>query len=191
MTCRISRFQDGGSFQLDPLFTTCRLRILRRIVTNQIRRYKQLALECSFFPTIFSSFNSCPNDHIHISYLSVLQLDDRIATTTLFVYITDVDDMDPVFNQSSYTYHVYENVCYVLRHQHEIIIRYKLNWSVGEMMDILGQFGIKTCYCRLLLSSCHLLETGAFSLICKKRSIFPHRCARKRQNYVLFLVISN
>jgi hypothetical protein len=48
--------------------------------------------------------------------------------------------MDPVFNQSSYTYHVYENVCYVLYRQHEIIIRYKLNWSVGEMMDRLGQF---------------------------------------------------
>jgi len=36
MTCRISRFQDGGSFQLDHLATTFRLRILRRMVTNQI-----------------------------------------------------------------------------------------------------------------------------------------------------------
>jgi len=26
MTCRISRFQDGGSFQLNPLVTTCRLK---------------------------------------------------------------------------------------------------------------------------------------------------------------------
>jgi len=40
MNCRISRFQDGGSFQLDPLVTNCRLRILRKIVTNQILRYK-------------------------------------------------------------------------------------------------------------------------------------------------------
>jgi hypothetical protein len=45
MTCRISRFQDGGPFQLDPLVTTCRLRILCRLVTNQIRRYKQIAFE--------------------------------------------------------------------------------------------------------------------------------------------------
>ena len=44
-TCRISRFQDGGSFQLNPLVTTCRLRILCRMVTNQIQRYKQIALE--------------------------------------------------------------------------------------------------------------------------------------------------
>jgi hypothetical protein len=49
----ISRFQDGVSFQLNPLVTTGRLRILRRIVTSQIRRYKQIALEfkitCSLF----------------------------------------------------------------------------------------------------------------------------------------------
>jgi len=44
MTCTLSRFQDGGSFQLDPLVTTCILRILRIILTNQIRRYKQIAL---------------------------------------------------------------------------------------------------------------------------------------------------
>jgi hypothetical protein len=43
--CSISRFQDGGSFQLNPLVTTGRLRILRRMVINQIRRYKQIALE--------------------------------------------------------------------------------------------------------------------------------------------------
>jgi len=48
MTCRISHFQDGGSFQLEPLVTTCRLRTLRRIVTNHIRRYKQIALELLF-----------------------------------------------------------------------------------------------------------------------------------------------
>jgi hypothetical protein len=42
MTCRISHFQDGGSFQLNPLVTTCRLGILHRIVTNQIHRYKQI-----------------------------------------------------------------------------------------------------------------------------------------------------
>jgi len=48
MTCRISRFQDGGFFQLDPLVTICRLRILCRIVTNQIRLYKQIALESLF-----------------------------------------------------------------------------------------------------------------------------------------------
>ena len=45
MTCRTSRFQDGGSFQLNPLVTTGRLRNLRKIVTNQIRWYKQIALE--------------------------------------------------------------------------------------------------------------------------------------------------
>ena len=33
----ISHFQDGESFQLNPLVTTGRLRILRRIVTSQIR----------------------------------------------------------------------------------------------------------------------------------------------------------
>jgi hypothetical protein len=43
----ISRFQDGGSFQLRPLVTASRLRNLHRIVTNQIRRYKQIALELS------------------------------------------------------------------------------------------------------------------------------------------------
>ena len=46
VTCRISRFQEGGSFQLNSLIMTGRLRILRRIVTNQIQRYKQIALEC-------------------------------------------------------------------------------------------------------------------------------------------------
>jgi len=44
VTCRISRFQDGGSFQLNTLVTTGRLRMLQRKVTNQIRRYKQIAL---------------------------------------------------------------------------------------------------------------------------------------------------
>jgi hypothetical protein len=44
MTCRISHFQDNGSFQLNPLFATGKLRILRRIVTNHKRRYKQIAL---------------------------------------------------------------------------------------------------------------------------------------------------
>jgi len=48
VTSRISRFQDGGSFQLYPLVTTCRLRILRGIVTNQIRQCKQIALEYTF-----------------------------------------------------------------------------------------------------------------------------------------------
>ena len=43
-------FQDGGSFKLNPLVTTGRLRILRTIVTNQIRRYKQIALEFAFAP---------------------------------------------------------------------------------------------------------------------------------------------
>jgi len=45
MTCRMSRFQDGGSFQLNPLVMPGRLRILHTIVTNHIRRYKQIALE--------------------------------------------------------------------------------------------------------------------------------------------------
>ena len=53
----ISRFQDGGSFQLNPLVTTGRLRILSRIVTNQIRRYKQITLE---FKINYSLFH---NDH--------------------------------------------------------------------------------------------------------------------------------
>ena len=48
MTCRISRFQNCGSFRLSYLVTTCRLRILRRIVTNQIWQYKQIALEFYF-----------------------------------------------------------------------------------------------------------------------------------------------
>jgi hypothetical protein len=41
----ISRFQDGVSFQLNPLVTTFRLIILRRIVAYKIRRYKRFALE--------------------------------------------------------------------------------------------------------------------------------------------------
>ena len=55
VTYMISRFQDGESVQLNPLVTTGRLIILYRIVTNQIRRYKQIALEfkitytCSLF----------------------------------------------------------------------------------------------------------------------------------------------
>ena len=46
VTFRISRIQDVGSFQLNPLVTTGRLKILRRIVTNQIgiRRYLQIEL---------------------------------------------------------------------------------------------------------------------------------------------------
>ena len=35
MKCRISRFKDGGSFQLLPLVMTCRLKILRRTNSNQ------------------------------------------------------------------------------------------------------------------------------------------------------------
>jgi len=49
MTCRISHFLDSGSFQLNPLFTTGKLRILRRIVTNHIRRYKQIALKLGLY----------------------------------------------------------------------------------------------------------------------------------------------
>jgi hypothetical protein len=49
VTCRISRFQDGGSFTLNLLVTTGRLIILSRIVTNQIRRNKQIALECALY----------------------------------------------------------------------------------------------------------------------------------------------
>ena len=45
MTCTISRFQDGGSFQLNLLVTTGRLIILRTIAINQIRSYKQIELE--------------------------------------------------------------------------------------------------------------------------------------------------
>jgi len=43
------RFQDSGSFQLNPLVTTGRFRILRRIVTIEIRGYKQIALEYACF----------------------------------------------------------------------------------------------------------------------------------------------
>jgi len=63
MTCRISRFQDGGSFQQDPLVTTYRLKIVRRIVANQIRRYKQITLEfwivfgVSISPLLLQFFN--------------------------------------------------------------------------------------------------------------------------------------
>jgi hypothetical protein len=41
---RISRVQDGGSFQLNPLVIPDRLTILHWIITNQIRWYKQIAL---------------------------------------------------------------------------------------------------------------------------------------------------
>jgi hypothetical protein len=41
ITCRILRFQYGGSF----LVMTCRMRILRRMLVNQIHRCKQIALE--------------------------------------------------------------------------------------------------------------------------------------------------
>jgi hypothetical protein len=44
MTCRIPRFLVCGFFQLNPLATIFKLRILRRIVTNQIRRCKQIVL---------------------------------------------------------------------------------------------------------------------------------------------------
>ena len=63
------RFQDGGSFQLNPLATTGRLRILSRIGTIEIRRYKQIALEYSCFESfpfrenfLFSSAKSCDFD---------------------------------------------------------------------------------------------------------------------------------
>jgi hypothetical protein len=41
----ISHFPNAGPFQLNSLVTIGRLRILRRIVTHQIQRYKQIALE--------------------------------------------------------------------------------------------------------------------------------------------------
>jgi len=41
ITCRILRFQYGGSF----LVTACRMRILRGMLANQIHRCKQIALE--------------------------------------------------------------------------------------------------------------------------------------------------
>jgi len=48
VSCRISRFQDGGSFTLNLLVTTGRLIILSRIITK-IRRNKQIALECALY----------------------------------------------------------------------------------------------------------------------------------------------
>jgi len=53
----ISRFQDGGSFQLNPLYTTGRLRILSRIVTNQIRRYEQIALAFKITYSLFHNYH--------------------------------------------------------------------------------------------------------------------------------------
>jgi len=52
MTCRISSFQDGVSSKLNPLVTTGRLRILRRIATNQIRRHKQIELELNSYSAL-------------------------------------------------------------------------------------------------------------------------------------------
>ena len=53
VTCSISRFQGGGSFQLNSLDTTGRLRILRRMVTNQFRWHKKIALELRITLTLF------------------------------------------------------------------------------------------------------------------------------------------
>ena len=52
----ISRFQDGESVQLNPLVTTGRLRILRRMVTNQIQRYKQIALDFKITYSLFHNY---------------------------------------------------------------------------------------------------------------------------------------
>ena len=57
LICRISCFQYGGSFQLNPLVTTGRLSILCRIVTNQIRRCKQIALEFKFTYSLFHYYH--------------------------------------------------------------------------------------------------------------------------------------
>ena len=54
----ISHFQTGGSFQLNPLVTTGRLRILRRIVTNLIQRYKEIALEFKITYSLFHNYDN-------------------------------------------------------------------------------------------------------------------------------------
>jgi len=42
MSCRSLCFQYGGSV----IVTACMMQILRRMLVNQIRQYKQIALEC-------------------------------------------------------------------------------------------------------------------------------------------------
>ena len=52
LTCTISRFQDGGSFQLNPLVTTGRLIILRTLVINQIRPYTKLNYNIKYIMSV-------------------------------------------------------------------------------------------------------------------------------------------
>jgi len=61
MTCTISHFQDGGSFQLNPLVMTGILIILRTIVTNQIRPYKQIELEYQICNVCSHSMHNTPH----------------------------------------------------------------------------------------------------------------------------------
>jgi hypothetical protein len=44
MTCRISRFQDGGPFHLNPLVTTCRLKS-----SSSYERIKSIQVTVLFF----------------------------------------------------------------------------------------------------------------------------------------------
>ena len=52
MTLRL----DSESFQLNPLATTGRLRSVRRIVTNQIRPYKQIVLKFKITYSLFHNY---------------------------------------------------------------------------------------------------------------------------------------
>ena len=47
---------DCESFQLNPLVTTGRLRIVRRIVTNRIRPYKQIVLKFKITYSLFHNY---------------------------------------------------------------------------------------------------------------------------------------
>ena len=47
---------DCESFQLNPLVTTGRLRIVRRIVINRIRPYKQIVLKFKITYSLFHNY---------------------------------------------------------------------------------------------------------------------------------------
>ena len=70
VTCRISHLQDHGSFQLNPLVTNGRMRILRRIVTNRenhrpVANYWQTLSYCFKikYTMIWAVFTLTTNNH--------------------------------------------------------------------------------------------------------------------------------
>ena len=99
ITCRILHFQYGDSF----LVMACRMRILRRMLANQIHRYKQIALKSGISThNLDKNHNFIFTDNVHIVSLfcnvkTTVKLSEKSRTSVILI----------IFNGVLYQVHAY------------------------------------------------------------------------------------